>query len=66
MVAYSNGARRPVSDCGETRCRGEQRPQSTADAKKRICRTSIKVHRAEYPRNRRNGTLLAVVIPTQQ
>jgi hypothetical protein len=33
---------------------------------KKHCRTSIKVHRAEYPRNRRNGTLLAVVIPTQQ
>src|SRR5215470_2132375 len=26
-------ARRPVSDCGETRSSGERRPQSTADAK---------------------------------
>jgi hypothetical protein len=29
-------ARRPVSDYGETRCRGERRPQSTADTKKAL------------------------------
>src|SRR5215468_8387512 len=29
-------ARRPVSDCGETRCRDERCPQSTADAKKAL------------------------------
>jgi len=29
-------ARRRVSDCDEARCRGERRPQSTADTKKAL------------------------------
>jgi hypothetical protein len=37
---------------------------------KKRCRSGIKVHRAEYPRNHRNRRnsfrLLAVLIPTQQ
>jgi hypothetical protein len=65
MVAYSNGARRPVSDCGETRCRGERCPQSTADDKKALSHQHQDTPRG-VPRNPGNGTLLAVVISTEQ
>jgi hypothetical protein len=53
MVAFSNGARRRVSDCGKRAAVANGALKAPGMPKKH-CRTSIK------------GTLLAVVIPTQQ
>jgi hypothetical protein len=48
-------ARRLVSDLDETRFRGERRrsPSKHRGRLKKHCRSGIRLHRAEYPCNRR-------------